>query len=142
MDEVYDLVSGELGMVHAQFDPHPPSAPLADGNATEYITVYFPEDYSAEDQSKFSTDMKAFGDIVGAADENYKGGVTGWVLEAVEDPKTSLKSKVCIFLIGWTSVEAHLKFRETQTFKDNIHYLRGAKDLRNLTVWHVKAKKE
>ena len=28
-------------------------------------------------------------------------------------------------------------FRETQAFKDNIHHLRGAKDLKKLTVVHT-----
>lgn len=33
-------------------------------------------------------------------------------------------------------MEDHLAFRETQAFKDNIHLLRGAKDLKHITVVH------
>jgi len=141
-DDIVGIVSGDVSFFHAQFDPHPPSTPLADGNATEYLTLYFPADYSVEDQRRFDADMKEFAQIVQDACDGFRGGVTGWVVEELEDPKSSQKSKVCIMLIGWTSVETHLKFRETQAFKDNIYYLRGAKDLMNLTVWHVLPKKE
>lgn len=33
-------------------------------------------------------------------------------------------------------MEDHLAFRETQEFKDNIHLLRGNKDVKHITVVH------
>lgn len=46
-------------------------------------------------------------------------------------------AKVYVAAIGWKSVEAHMAFRETQMFKDNIHHLRSAKDLQDLAVVHA-----
>lgn len=75
--------------------------------------------------------------------DGYKGYAGGWVIEEVPNPKSDggkNKDKVKAFAgaIGWQSVEAHLKFREHQAFKDNIHLLRGAKDLVGMDVFHVK----
>lgn len=35
-----------------------------------------------------------------------------------------MKGKAVVLVIGWESKEAHLAFRETDTFKENIHFLR------------------
>lgn len=135
------LDEGAPSLYHVHFDPHPPSAPLADGNATEFITMYFPTDYSAADQATFDENIRNFfGGVEGSA-EGFKGASHGWVVEELKDPKSGELSKAYVILIGWTSVAAHMAYRETQSFKDNIHYLREAKDLKGLGVCHVHAQK-
>ncbi|KAK5459852.1 hypothetical protein LTS15_003981 [Exophiala xenobiotica] len=142
MQEVGSMVSGDLGMYHVHFDPHPPTKALVDTSAhvTEFITAYFPKGYSAEDQKTFTDSMNKFVDVVGSTAEGFKAAIGGFVEEELTDPKSSEPCLGYVALIGWTSVEAHLKYRETQAFKDNIHYLRGAKDLQNVAVFHVPAK--
>lgn len=83
--------------------------------------------------------MIKFGGIVDKAWEGCRGSAGGWVAEELDLPGGSEKGKAYVMLIGWTSVDSHMKYRETQSFKDNIHLLRGAKDLKNLAVFHVAA---
>lgn len=68
----------------------------------------------------------------------YKGYAGGWSIEEVDQAKADGgKAKVFTGLVGWSSVQAHLDFRETQEFKDNIHLLREAKDVVAMDVFHV-----
>jgi hypothetical protein len=123
---------------HVHFEPFPPTAAFAE--VTEFIEAYFPADYSAEDQKTFHENLKKFGSIVKSNWEECRGTAGGWVAEELDDPKSGNKAKVYVCLIGWKSVDSHMRFRETQSFKDNIHLLRGGKDLKNVVMVHVAAK--
>lgn len=64
-----------------------------------------------------------------AKGEGYLGTAYGETLEDVkkhaDQGKEDVKEgKAVVLLIGWESKELHMKFRETDTFKENIHYLR------------------
>lgn len=130
-----DLCESPLSLFHVHFEPFPPTSAFAE--VTEFIRVYFPADYSSEDQNTFHEGMKKFGSIVQKDWPETRGTASGWVAEELEDPKTGEKAKVYVCLIGWPSVESHMKYRETQSFKDNIHLLRGGKDLKNVVMVHV-----
>lgn len=136
------MMDGAPNLYHAHFDPYPPTVAISDVGSmvTEFLTMYFPTDYSAADQAKLESDLKQFGEVVKGSSDDFKAAVGGWVVEELDDPKSSEKRKAYVLLIGWTSVQAHLSYRETQTFKDNIHLLRGAKDLKGVGVFQVAAK--
>lgn len=125
-------------MYHTTYSPHPADSALSDhvSPATEILTVYFPADYSESDSSKFVSDIKQLISVIEQNANTYKASAGGWVEEQLTIPGTSEKAKVYAALIGWTSMEDHLAFRETQAFKDNIHLLRKAKDLKHITVVH------
>ena len=126
-------------MYHANLTPHPASQVLSDVNtpACETLVVYFPSGYSQADQDKFEEDMKKFVKVVEDNADTYTGSAGGWIKEELPIPGTEDKGKAYAAFIGWTSVQGHLDFRETQPFKDNVHLLRGAKDLKKLTVIHT-----
>ncbi|EXJ81149.1 hypothetical protein A1O3_07438 [Capronia epimyces CBS 606.96] len=148
--DAYKPFSGEIGaflsgpprFYHVHFDPHPPTVALADGGpfATEFITFYFPADYSEEDQKAVEERVKKLVKVIEGTAKGFKGSAGGWVAEELDLPDGSAKAKAFIGLLGWESVEAHLKFRGTQAFSDNIHLLREAKDLKKLAVFHVSSK--
>ncbi|EXJ66106.1 uncharacterized protein A1O5_10721 [Cladophialophora psammophila CBS 110553] len=138
LDDAVSICEGPPNLYHVHFEPFPPTAAFSE--VTEFITIYFPANYSAEDQKTFHENMKKFGSIVQRDWEGCRGAAGGWVAEELEDPKTSEKAKVYVELIGWESVDSHMKFRETQSFRDNLHLLRGAKDLKNVVMVHVAAK--
>lgn len=142
MGKVAGLLTGSMSMYHVGFDPHPPTSALVGSTpqVTEFITAYFPKDYSAEDRKTFHEGMREFGHVVSKTAEGYQASLGGFIEEEIIDPKTSEPCLGYVALIGWESVQAHLNYRETQAFKDNIHYLRGAKDLKNVAVFHVDAK--
>lgn len=125
-------------MYHAHLKPHPPNEVLSDhvSPATEILNVYFPLDYSESDQQKFEEGLKKVVAVIEKDARTYTASSGGWVVEDVEIPGTSEKARMYQALIGWQSVEAHMSFRETQSFKDNIHHLRAAKDLKKLHVTH------
>ncbi|KIX96646.1 uncharacterized protein Z520_07365 [Fonsecaea multimorphosa CBS 102226] len=138
LDDAVTQCTTPPDLYHVHFEPFPPSKAFSE--VTEFLNIYFPADYSAEDQKTFHENMKKFGGVITSNWEGCRGTAGGWVAEEREDPKSGEKARVYVELIGWESVDSHMKFREQQAFKDNIHLLRGAKDLKNLVMVHVAAK--
>lgn len=137
MAEVSALAAGPPSLYHVHFDPHPPSDALKLGGATEALHVYFPASYSEEDQKAFEANANKFADIVKADSPDVKAIASGWAEEEVDIPGTEEKGRLWNALIAWTSLQAHLDYRGTQTFKDNIYLLRGAKDVKGVKVFHI-----
>ena len=54
--------------------------------------------------------------------DGFKGSAGGWVIEDVE--YKGKKGKAYVSTIGWESVQAHMTFRETAAFKENIGLIR------------------
>lgn len=124
------IVDGPLTMRHANLTPHPPTAALGTTSpVTEVLTCFFEREVDGF-QSKFNQLVKAVADN----SEGFKAASGGWVLEDVE--YEGKKGKAYVGLVGWESVEAHMSFRETQAFKDNIHLLR--EDPLGMEVHHTK----
>jgi len=141
LDRFGTIMSDKPTTYHTHFFPHPASAALgANVGATEVLTVYFPPSYSKTDQEKFEGDIKKLVDMIEKHAKAYKGSAGGWAIEEVTIPGTSESAKAYITVIGWSSVEAHTAFRDTQHFKDSIHYLREAKDMKKSTFVHVSLK--
>jgi len=57
------------------------------------------------------------------ASAGYLGGAYGITHEVVE--YGGVKGRAAVIAIGWTSKEAHMAFRQTETFMENIGLLRG-----------------
>ncbi|KAK5094249.1 hypothetical protein LTS08_008668 [Lithohypha guttulata] len=125
-------------LFHAHLSPHPPDEALSDhvSPVTEILNLYFPTDYSDADQNTLVENMKKMVSIIEKEATTQKASAGGWVVEDIEIPGTSEKGKCYQAFIGWDSVEAHMDFRNHQAFKDNIHLLRQAKDLKHLQVVH------
>lgn len=116
------ILDGTVIMRHANFDPHPPSAALsANSPVTEVLTAYF----TSKDDS-FDEKAKKFVGILQEKAEGFKGASGGWVMEDVEHEKIGegKKGKAFVAVLGWESVDAHMRVRETDAFTENIHLLR------------------
>ncbi|KAF2224480.1 hypothetical protein BDZ85DRAFT_295488 [Elsinoe ampelina] len=102
---------------------------------TENVTAYF----SAVDKA-FEEKLDQFRKVVEGDAAGAKGFAYGWGEEEVEHEKIGegKKGRVLKLLIGWESVEAHMKFRETEVFKENVGLLRDGPVA--LTMSHVKAR--
>ena len=68
-----------------------------------------------------------------AGKAGFVGAAYGVTHEEVE--YKGVKGKAAVVVIGWESVEAHMSFRETQTFKENIGLLRG--EAKAIEMHHV-----
>lgn len=126
----------EAQMYHAKLTPHPADEALSDhiSPATEILNIYFPANFSGKDQ--FEKDLKQFIATIENDSDTHTASAGGWVEEEQTIPGTSDKSTMYQCFLGWKSVEAHLAHREKQSFKDNIHLLRGQKELKHLSVVH------
>lgn len=86
----------------------------------EIVTFYLPLD-----DTTFGPNMEKFCDILLKHGEGMVGVVGGYSVEEVEHEKLEgKKGKKFLGAIGWQSVEAHMAYRETDAFKDNIQLLR------------------
>lgn len=91
---------------------------------TEVVALYFPSTISDSEKSSFEENIQKFQKICEDHAEGYKGFASGWVVEELEHGEIEGKARVYHCLLGWESVEAHLAFRETQEFQDNIYLMR------------------
>ncbi|RVX66203.1 hypothetical protein B0A52_10095 [Exophiala mesophila] len=129
-------LAGAPALYHVHFDPLPIDA-WTKGGATEVFNAYFPADYSESDIATFDANVKEFLKSASDVSPEIKAATGGWAVEHVEIPGTQEKGRLFNGLISWTSVAAHQAFRESEWFKNNIHVLRGAKDIKGVKAYHV-----
>ncbi|KAJ5021901.1 hypothetical protein PSV08DRAFT_367095 [Bipolaris maydis] len=120
-----DLLGGAPRVYHAYFNPNTPFAIFGSTTtiATEIVNMYFPTSYSNEDKTKVANDVSAFIAVLEREETAYRATTCGWVEEDVDIPGTTEKTRVFVLLIGRTSVDAHLSFRNTKAFAEYIHLL-------------------
>lgn len=124
------IVDGPFSMYHANLTPHPPTAAVGTASpVTEVLTCYF-----EKEDDGFESKVNQLIKVISENAEGFKAASGGWVIEDVE--YEGKKGKAYVGVLGWESVEAHMSFRETQAFKDNIHLLRG--DPLGMEVHHTK----
>ncbi|GKT65633.1 hypothetical protein ColTof4_03605 [Colletotrichum tofieldiae] len=126
---------------HIAPTPWPPTV-LAEAPVVEVLTLFFPAGLSEEAKASLSAQLDEFKTKALDTSPDFKGISHGW---SVEDdvPVTDEPGKtgnVLAAFIGWPSVEAHQRFRETEAFKDNIDILRGMKDIVKLALFHISCK--
>ncbi|KAL8715853.1 MAG: hypothetical protein Q9220_000520 [cf. Caloplaca sp. 1 TL-2023] len=131
------VVDGDMDIHHAQFFPHPASAAVGGPSAvTELVSHYFAADMSESDQTSFSDDVAKFAKVLESKAEGFKGFAGGWVIEDLTHKEVEGKTKMWQSCIGWESIDAHMRFRETQAFKDNVDLLRP-ESTKATTLHHV-----
>ena len=138
---IFDLTDKGLFITHVAYQPFPPSKAV-EAPATE--VAMFTVERSADRahiESAAAQLMKVVAtDIPGRA-VAYS---TGWVLEEIAHPKaTGGKGLGYACLIGWESVEAHMKARETEEFAKAIAPIRKSAlaPLEGKSMMHVHFRK-
>ncbi|KAL9005680.1 MAG: hypothetical protein Q9188_001539 [Gyalolechia gomerana] len=139
LKHLLSAVDGELGVHHVELTPHPPSAAVSGtfSPVTEVVGHYFAADISDSEKSTFESDLNKFAKVLEETAEGYKGFAGGWLLEEQEHGDMEGKAKVWQSCIGWDSVEAHMAYRETQAFKENV-YLMRPESKKAVMMHHVK----
>jgi hypothetical protein len=124
---------------HVQFESHHPDTILNVTTApkVEIATMWFPTSYTPEDKEQTAKNAGVFLSMLEKKARDYKGSATGWVCEDIDVPGTDEKGKAFVMLIGWASVKAHTDFTNSQVFKDNIHIIMNAKDLKKIEAVHT-----
>ncbi|KAM5350182.1 hypothetical protein ACJ41O_006687 [Fusarium nematophilum] len=126
---------------HVTVTPYPPEDVLdkVRSPVTEVLQAYFPSDYDVASRATATRRLEEFAGRALKTSPDWRGISYGW---SVEDdvPVKGQEDKTGVMLvafIGWPSVEAHQKFRETEPFKENIGLLREIPGLVKLSVFHV-----
>lgn len=127
------------GMHHVAFNPPVPT-PVLSGTSpvVELLYTYFPgdESFTAEMKDDAMREATLFLNEIGPKAKGATGQTAiGWTNEKVEFQGEECLA-LCVF-VGWESLEAHLEFRSSDLFKENIPQLRGIKGSKGASVVHV-----
>lgn len=138
MDKVF-----ERGLFTKHFDaaPFPPSALKAP--VTEVMLAFFPPDISADAKAAATERVAQFTEKGLNKCPDVQAVNYGWGVEndfPVRGGEEGQTGSLLVALIGWPSIDAHMKFRDTETFKETVGLLRGLEGLLKLTMFHVKCK--
>ncbi|KAH6975198.1 hypothetical protein BKA56DRAFT_618715 [Ilyonectria sp. MPI-CAGE-AT-0026] len=106
---------------------------------TEVLLAYFPSDYSDDSRAVAKRRLEEFAGRGLKNSPDWRGISYGWSVENDVPVRgdESNSGALLVAFIGWPSLEAHQKFRETEAFKDNIGLLREIPGLTKLSAFHV-----
>ncbi|KAF2429560.1 hypothetical protein EJ08DRAFT_698276 [Tothia fuscella] len=132
VEKLKSIMAGPTIPHHVNFSP--PFTALA-GNApvVDLLTVYFRKNVN---EDEFNETWNTFCDIAKDKAEGSLGCTSGWIVEDLEHESIDGKAKGFAAAIGWESVEAHVKYRNTIVFKESIDAIRSAAS--GISMHHVK----
>ncbi|KAH0565130.1 hypothetical protein GP486_001481 [Trichoglossum hirsutum] len=110
---------------HANLAPHPLASIFSkkDSPVTELVTFYLPSPLSATTQADFDSTIAAFSAHLTAKAEGSTANAGGWVVEELDHAEVG-RVRAYLAAYGWTSVDAHMKYRETKDFLETIVWVR------------------
>ncbi|KAJ9605827.1 hypothetical protein H2200_009676 [Cladophialophora chaetospira] len=123
---------------HVAVTPSPPLVLLSP--VTEIMLAYFPSNISTGAKEAASTRFKQFKEKGLDKCDDVKGVSYGWGIEndfPVLGGEEGQKGSLLTAFIGWPSVDAHMRFRETEAFKKNVDLLTGMEGLTHLGMVHI-----
>ncbi|KAF5025441.1 hypothetical protein F66182_2464 [Fusarium sp. NRRL 66182] len=125
---------------HVTVTPFPPEDVLDKQRSpvTEVLLAFFPSDYDVPSRATATRRLEEFAARALKTSADWRGISYGWSVEndvPVRGDETKSGAMLAAF-IGWPSIEAHQKFRETAHFKDNIGLLREIPGLVKLSAFH------
>lgn len=130
LSRIQSIMSSGADLTHVDFQPSPSilhnalSAPV-----TELATFYF----DSQPNSDWLANAAKAADWLRKDAKGFLDIAYGITHETVE--YQGVKGKAAVIAVGWESKEAHMAFRETGTFKENIGLLRG--DSKAIEMHHV-----
>lgn len=110
---------------------------------TEVLLIWFPSDIAQEAKDTATKRLQQFADACLSGHPIIHAINIGWGVEndfPVRDGEEGQKGSLLTAMIGWPSIDDHMKFRETDTFKNNIHLLRGMEGVLKMTMFHIKSR--
>lgn len=119
--------------------PYPPTALRAP--VTEILLAWFPKDISQELKDANTKKAELFAEKSLKACSDLHAINVGWGVEndfPVRGGEEGQKGSLLAVFAGWSSIDAHMKFRETDEFKEAIPLIRGMEGTLKLTIFHVK----
>ena len=114
------ILDGAPQLNHVEF-PSPGAQKVALGApVTELVTLFAPDKSSALD-----SDVQKFVEVLNRDAKGFLAVASGWVVEEVKHEKLAPSDGRAYFMaIGWGSIEEHMAYRATDSFRNNIGLLR------------------
>lgn len=106
------------------------------------MLAWFPSDLSPEVKDANTKKLEQFAEKGLKACPDIQAISVGWGLEddfPVRGGEEGEKGSMVSMLLGWPSIDAHMKFRDTDAFKESIPLIRGLEGMKKVTMFHVKA---
>lgn len=123
---------------HVDASPFPPSA--LKSPVTEVMLAFFPSDISADAKAAVHQQASQFVEKGLNKCADVQAVNFGWGVEndfPVRGGEEGQKGSMLIALIGWPTIDAHMKFRDTDAFKESVGLLRDMEGMLKLTMFHV-----
>jgi hypothetical protein len=123
---------------HITPDPTPPLVLLSP--VVEIMRAYFPPTVSDEARAGATAKWQQFVDKALNTCTDVRGISSGWGLEKdfpMHGDKEGQKAAAFVALIGWDSVDDHMRFRETKEYKDHVGLLGDMDELIKIEMVHV-----
>jgi hypothetical protein len=129
-------------LTHGEFTKHvmlSPSSLVLQSPVTEVLLAYFRSDISAAGKDAAAAQLKQFVEKGLGECPDAKGVSYGWGVEKdfpVQGEEGQVGSVLMAF-IGWPSVEASMKARETEASKENVELIKGMEGIVKLAMFHI-----
>ncbi|KAL8918191.1 MAG: hypothetical protein Q9172_005533 [Xanthocarpia lactea] len=123
--------------MRVQFQPSPDPSPALGNHpsigVTEVVFYHFPSDLTNKEGIMGSINkmrpVLARSEALACFD--------GWAMDHTTNDAGG-KSQIYVNVLGWVDVDAHMRFQDSDDFKQNIHHLMDIQELQLLEMHHVK----
>lgn len=105
------------------------------------MLAWFPSDMTPEVKDANTKKLEQFAKNGLEACSELQAIDLGWGLEndfPVRGGAEGERGNMVTMLLGWPSIDAHMRFRDSDAFKDSIHLIRSLELMKKLTMFHVK----
>lgn len=131
-------------MTHGEFTKHVAATPFPSlalqSPVTEVMLAYFPSDISQADKDAATAQFQHFSRQTLEKCSDVTGVSYGWGIEndfPVRGGEEGQVEAVLVALIGWPSIDAHMKFRKTIIFNENEALVMGVQGYISGVMFHV-----
>lgn len=104
------------------------------------MLAYFPSNISSARKDTASSQFQEFVEKGLNKCSDVKAVSYGWGIEndfPVRGEEEGQIGSILIAFIGWPSIDAHMKFRETAAFKENVDLITGMVGMSKLAMFHI-----
>jgi hypothetical protein len=107
---------------------------------TEVLLAFFPSDISLAEKDAATFQLQQFIEKAFNKCSDVKAVSYGWGVEndfPVLGGGEGKTGSILTVFVGWPSVDANMKFAETEAFKENIGLIGGMKGMIKMVVLHI-----
>ncbi|KAI4722840.1 hypothetical protein E4T48_00963 [Aureobasidium sp. EXF-10727] len=123
LERLEPILDGSPQLVHFELKDPSDLASAVSAPVTELATLFL-----LEQKPSFDESLGSFANILHEHAEGFVGCSFSWIMEPVEHESfgSGVKGRACLLAIGWSSISAHMAFKETAAFQKGLEYFNDA----------------